>query len=68
MLLVVLRGNDIWIYQTSYFRRLPERYEPLPAGEHPDLKLRLVVALGPIGEFGELTTKVSIDHGQPFFL
>lgn len=68
MLLVLLKGNDIWIYQTSFFRRLPERYEPLPAGEYPDLRSRLVVALGPPGEYGEETIKVPIDHGQPFFL
>ncbi len=68
MLLVLLKGNDIWTYQTSFLRRLPERYEPLPEGENPDLKFRLVVALGPPGEYGEETIKVPIDHGQPFFL
>ena len=68
MLLVLLKGNDIWTYQTSFFRRLPERYEPLPAGEYPDLRSRLVVALGPPGEYGEESIRVPIDHGQPFFL
>lgn len=68
MLLVLLKGNDIWVYETSYFRRLPERYGPLPEGEYPDLKSRLVVALGPPGEYGEVSIRVPIDHGQPFFL
>lgn len=68
MLLVLLKGNDILTYQTSFFRRLPERYEPLPAGEYPDLRSRLVVALGPPGEYGEESIRVPIDHGQPFFL
>ena len=68
MLLVLLRGNDVWVYQTSFFRRLPERYEPLPKGEYPDLSSRLVVALGPPGEYGEVSIRVPIDHGQPFFL
>ena len=68
MLLVLLKGNDIWIYHTSFFRRLPERYEPLPPGEYPDLRSRLVVALGPPGEYGEESIRVPIDHGQPFFL
>lgn len=68
MLLVLLKGNDIWTYQTSFFRRLPERHEPLPAGEYPDLRSRLVIALGPPGEYGEESIKVAIDHGQPFFL
>jgi hypothetical protein len=26
------------------------------------------VALGPPGEYGEVSIKVPIDHGQPFFL
>ena len=68
MLLVLLKGNDIWVYQTSFFRLLPERWEPLPEGEYPDLKSRLVVALGPPGEYGEVSIRVPIDHGQPFFL
>ena len=68
MLLVLLKGNDIWTYQTSFFRRLPERYEPLPEGEYPDLRSRLVVALGLPGEYGEESIRVAIDHGQPFFL
>src|SRR3546814_1276920 len=68
MLLVLLKGNDVWVYQTSFVRRLPERHEPLPEGEYPDLRSRLVVALGPPGEYGEVSIKVPIDHGQPFFL
>lgn len=68
MLLVLLKGNDIWTYQTSFFRRLPERYEPLPADEHTELRSRLVVALGRPGEYGEESIRVPIDHGQPFFL
>lgn len=68
MLLVLLKGNGVWTYQTSFFRRLPERYEPLPAGEYPDLRSRLVVALGLPGEYGEDSIRVPIDHGQPFFL
>lgn len=68
MLLVLLKGNAIWTYQTSFFRRLPERYEPLPDGEHVDFRSRLVVALGPPGEYGEESIKVPIDHGQPFVL
>ena len=68
ILLVLLKGNDVLVYETSFFRRLPERDEPLPEGEYPDLRSRLVVALGPPGEYGEVSLKVPIDHGQPFFL
>jgi hypothetical protein len=68
MLLVLLKGNDVWVYQTSFFRRLPERYDPLPEGEDLELRSRLVVALGCPGEYGEVSIKVPIDHGQPFLL
>jgi transcriptional regulator with XRE-family HTH domain len=67
-LLVLLRGNDIWVYQTHLYRQLPERHTPLPEGEYADLSSRFVIALGPPGEYGETTLRVPIDHGQPFYL
>lgn len=67
-LIVLLRGNDIWIYQTSILRRLPERYTVAPADEPCSYQSRQVVALGPPGEYGETTMRVPIDHGQPFIL
>lgn len=67
-LIVLLRGNDIWIYQTSVLRRLPERYDlPLP-DEPSTMQFRLTVAFGPPGEYGETTLRVPVDHGQPFVL
>lgn len=62
ILLVLLQGNEAWTYQTSFFRRLPGPYEPLPAGEYPDLRSQLVVALGRPGEYGEESIRVPIDH------
>lgn len=67
-LIVLLRGNDIWIYQTSVLRRLPERYTVAPADQPCSYQNRQVVALGPHGEYGETTMRVPIDHGQPFIL
>jgi hypothetical protein len=67
-LIVLLKGNDIWIYQTSVLRRLPERYTVAPAEEPCSYQSRQVVALGPPGEYGETTMRVPIDHGQPFIL
>ena len=67
-LIVLLRGNDIWIYQTSVLRRLPERYDlPLP-DEPSTMQFRLTVAFGPPGKYGETTLRVPVDHGQPFVL
>lgn len=67
-LIVLLRGNDIWIYATSVLRRLPERYDLAPEGEPVRYSFRLVLALAPSGENGETTRKVAIDHGRPFML
>lgn len=67
-LIVLLRGNDIWIYQTTVLRRLPERYDLPPPGEPSTTEFRLTVAFGPPGEYGETSMKVPIDHGQPFVL
>lgn len=67
-LLVLLKGNDIWVYETSVIRRLPERYDLPPEDEPSSMQFQLVVALGPPGEYGETSMKVPIDHGQPFIL
>jgi transcriptional regulator with XRE-family HTH domain len=67
-LIVLLKGNDVWIYQTSVLRRLPERYTVAEEGEHCTYQNRYIVALGPPGEYGETTIRVPIDHGQPFVL
>jgi hypothetical protein len=67
-LIVLLKGNDIWVYRTSVLRRLPERYTLAPADEPCSYQSRYVVALGPPGEYGETTLRVPIDHGQPFVL
>ncbi|RUW53701.1 helix-turn-helix domain-containing protein [Mesorhizobium sp. M1A.F.Ca.ET.072.01.1.1] len=67
-LLVLLKGNDVWVYETSFFRRLPERMTLPPDGEEHTLQSRLLVALAPPGEYGERSLRVNIDHGQPFVL
>lgn len=67
-LIVLLKGNDVWIYQTSVLRRLPERCTVAPEGEPCTYQNRYVVALGPPGGYGETTIHVPIDHGQPFVL
>lgn len=67
-LIVTLRGNDIWIYQTSVLRRMPERFDLAPDDEPVRYQTRFVVALGPPGEYGETSMRVPIDHGQPFIL
>jgi DNA-binding XRE family transcriptional regulator len=67
-LLVLLKGNDVWVYQISIVRRLPER-ETLPQkGEAHWYENRLMVVFGPPGEFGETKIVVPVDNGQPWLI
>ena len=67
-LLVLLKGNDVWVYHTSILRRLPERHTVAPDDEPCRYQTRMVIALGPPGEHGEETLRVEVDNGQPFIL
>ncbi len=67
-LMVLLRGNDIWIYTTTVHRTLPERDTVQPEGEPRDYQYRLVIAFAPPGEFGEESLRVPVDNGQPYVL
>jgi transcriptional regulator with XRE-family HTH domain len=67
-LMVLLRGNDIWIYTTTVHRTLPERDMLQPEGEPRDYQYRLVIAFAPPGEYGEESLRVPVDNGQPYVL
>jgi transcriptional regulator with XRE-family HTH domain len=67
-LMVLLRGNDIWIYHTHLFRTLPERHTLPPEDEPSEMRSRFIIALAPPGEYGETSVRVPVDHGQPFLL
>lgn len=67
-LLVLLKGNDVWVYYTRHMRRLPERFTVAPPEEPHEIKDRLVIAFGPPGEYGEVSMLVDVDNGQPWFL
>jgi len=67
-LLVLLKGNDVWVYETEILRRLPERYTVAPDDEPSTMQFRQIIAFGPPGEYGETTIRVPVDHGQPFLL
>lgn len=67
-LMVLLRGNDIWIYHTHLFRKLPERHTLPPEDEPSEMRSRFIIALAPPGEYGETSVRVPVDHGQPFVL
>jgi transcriptional regulator with XRE-family HTH domain len=67
-LIVLLKGNDVWIYGDTHFKTLPESFEVRPKGEPRTIEMQGIVALGPPGEYGETTITIPIDHGQPFYL
>lgn len=67
-LLVLLKGNDVWIYHTEVNRRLPERLTVAPPDEPTTYEFRIYIAFGPPGEWGETSIRMPIDHGQPFVL
>jgi hypothetical protein len=64
-LLVLLKGNDVWLYFYDNFRTLPESFEVPPESTRCDYEFQAVVAFGPPGEYGEISIKVPIDRGQP---
>ncbi len=64
-LVVLMKGNDIWIYVTSHLKKLPESHLVVEDGPS-HFRSQLIVAFGPPGEYGEESMKVKIDHGQPW--
>lgn len=64
-LLVLLKGNDVWVYETSEFKHLPESYEVQPR-EKVETWFQSIIAFGPAGEYGENTVQVPVDHGAPW--
>jgi transcriptional regulator with XRE-family HTH domain len=67
-LLVLLKGNDVWVYGDSHMKALPESYEVRSAGDRCDYEFQAIIAFGPPGEYGETSIRVPIDRGQPSIL
>jgi transcriptional regulator with XRE-family HTH domain len=67
-LLILLKGNDVWVYYTQHTRHLPERFELPKEDETREMKFRVAIVFGPAGEYGEESIKVKVDNGQPYFL
>lgn len=67
-LLVLLKGNDVWVYETWVLRHMPE-CDDLPAeGADSKMEFQTVLAFGPPGEYGETSLKVMVDYGQPHMI
>jgi transcriptional regulator with XRE-family HTH domain len=67
-LLILLKGNDVWLYYTHHTRHLPERLELPKEDELRETKFRVAIVFGPPGEYGEESIDARVDHGQPYFL
>ena len=66
-LVVLLKGNDVWVYADTHDKYLPESFEEKPNGQR-QIRAQLVIAFGPPGEYGEESVEVDFDHGQPIVL
>jgi hypothetical protein len=64
-LVVLLKGNDVWVYATWHFKHRPEGDEVLPRAEMQNVRTETIIAFGSPGEYGETTIKVRVDHGRP---
>ena len=64
-LLVLLKGNDVWVYLTNNTKLLPESMIEVPDRSGSSMELQTIIAFGPPGEYGEDTLKVPVDNGQP---
>ena len=64
-LLVLLKGNDVWVYETWVIRHVPECDELPAEGADSAMEFQTVLAFGPPGEYGETSLKIMVDYGQP---
>jgi transcriptional regulator with XRE-family HTH domain len=67
-LLVLLKGNDVWVYANSNMKQLPESFELQPGPDRFDYETQAIIAFGAPGEYGETSVKVPIDRGRPSML
>jgi len=65
-LLVLLKGNDVWVYATEHSKYFPESDDVQPKRDMSNMQTQTVIAFGPPGEYGEETLSVRVDHGQPW--
>jgi transcriptional regulator with XRE-family HTH domain len=64
-LLVLLKGHDVWVYETWIIRYVPERDDLPPPDAERNMEFQTVLAFGPAGEYGETSLQVPVDYGQP---
>jgi transcriptional regulator with XRE-family HTH domain len=65
-LLVLLKGNDVWVYVDEHMKLVPESFEVQPKSSPREWQPQTIIAFGQPGEYGEETIKVPIDNGQPW--
>jgi transcriptional regulator with XRE-family HTH domain len=65
-LLVLLKGNEIWVYVDTHIKQFPETLTVQEKQDFNKKQWQLILAFGAPGEYGEVTVTVPIDHGQPW--
>ncbi len=63
-LLVLLKGNDVWVFATRHIKHYPESYEVVVTSDR--MEGQTIVAFAPPGEYGEDYVEVPVDNGHPW--
>lgn len=66
-LIVLLKGNDVWIYVHDHMKYLPESYTIVDSKTR-QIENQLIMIFDKPGEYGEDSVKVDVDNGQPIRL
>jgi hypothetical protein len=67
-LLVLLKGNDIFVYADTHFKMLPERWE-IPYKPDPwNAELQLIIAFWPARDLETERVEIQVDNGQPHYV
>lgn len=66
-LLVLLKGNDVWVFICDHTKHFPECDE-VPVQRTWKVQRQAIIAFGPPGEWGENSVDVDVDNGQPFII
>jgi len=62
-LLILLRGNDVWVYAEEHEKHLPESWDAPKELEWSNTEDQAILVFGPPGDYGEDTVMVTVDHG-----
>ena len=66
-LLVLLRGNDVWLYADEHEKHLPESWDDTPRElDWGDTERQAIIVFGAPALYGEDAVSVTVDHGYSY--